>query len=324
MDIVDRVYGDCVVDEPVLVELIASNPVQRLNGISQSGATRYFADRKVTRYEHCVGVMLLLRKLGASVEEQIAGLLHDVPHTAFSHVIDYVFTEMNETHEWHEQFLEKILRDSDIPQILLRYGYSMERILDERNFPLLERKLPDLCADRIDYTLRDHASIHGMSGMLRSIYGGLMVCKDEILVKDEESARALAETYLSMELAVWSNPREVAGFQVLADAIRIGLEKGILKEDDLFHDDRFVYSKLQGSDDVRIQHNLAMLNPRFQVVEDPLHYDMHCRIKLRYVDPKFIDGSVVRASERYPELSKRLDAHKRRAELGLYLRIVGY
>ena len=35
--------------------------------------------------------MLLIKKLGGSVEEQIAGLLHDVSHTAFSHVIDYVF-----------------------------------------------------------------------------------------------------------------------------------------------------------------------------------------------------------------------------------------
>jgi HD superfamily phosphohydrolase len=34
--------------------------------------------------------MLLVRRLGASLEEQIAALLHDVSHTAFSHVIDSV------------------------------------------------------------------------------------------------------------------------------------------------------------------------------------------------------------------------------------------
>lgn len=37
--------------------------------------------------------MLLNRQLDASMEEQIVALLHDVSHTAFSHVIDYVFDD---------------------------------------------------------------------------------------------------------------------------------------------------------------------------------------------------------------------------------------
>ena len=75
MEINDCVYGKCEITEPVLVELIHSKPLQRLKGIMQSGARVYiFSNRDVTRYEHCVGVMLLLRKLGASIEEQIAGL----------------------------------------------------------------------------------------------------------------------------------------------------------------------------------------------------------------------------------------------------------
>ena len=33
---------------------------------------------------------MLLAKKGASLTEQIAGLIHDVSHTVFSHVIDRV------------------------------------------------------------------------------------------------------------------------------------------------------------------------------------------------------------------------------------------
>jgi len=54
-----------------------------------------------TRFDHSVGVMLLIRKLGAGsspasalLKEQVAALLHDVSHTAFSHVIDYVSVTM--------------------------------------------------------------------------------------------------------------------------------------------------------------------------------------------------------------------------------------
>ncbi|MEH6941868.1 HD domain-containing protein [Bacillus sp. JJ722] len=34
----------------------------------------------VTNFEHSKGVMLLIRILGGSVEEQVAGLLHDVSY----------------------------------------------------------------------------------------------------------------------------------------------------------------------------------------------------------------------------------------------------
>lgn len=38
--------------------------------------------------------MLLLRKLGASLEEQLASLLHDISTFAVSHVADWVFAEL--------------------------------------------------------------------------------------------------------------------------------------------------------------------------------------------------------------------------------------
>ena len=41
LEINDRVYGKIVIDEPVLIELINSKPVQRLKGINQAGASKY-------------------------------------------------------------------------------------------------------------------------------------------------------------------------------------------------------------------------------------------------------------------------------------------
>ena len=70
----DRLWGEILLDEPVLEKLARSGPVQRLRGIHQSGASYYlFPDRKPsTRYEHSLGVMHLLGLLGASLEERSA------------------------------------------------------------------------------------------------------------------------------------------------------------------------------------------------------------------------------------------------------------
>ncbi len=108
MIIYDDIYGEFEV-EKVLEELIFSDPVQRLKGIHQGGAS-YLVNQKwnETRLDHSIGVMLLIRKLGGSLEEQIAGLLHDVSHTAFSHVIDFVFE--NKEEDYHEKYIKMLLK----------------------------------------------------------------------------------------------------------------------------------------------------------------------------------------------------------------------
>ncbi|RZK97798.1 MAG: HD domain-containing protein, partial [Hymenobacter sp.] len=105
-----------------------------------------------TRLEHSTEVMLLLRRLGASELEQVAGLLHDVSHTAFSHVVDYVLG--NAAEDYHEQILEQVVATSGLVPVLHCYGYHVTDVLSA-TFPLLEQPLPRLCADRLDYTLRD-------------------------------------------------------------------------------------------------------------------------------------------------------------------------
>jgi HD superfamily phosphohydrolase len=92
MEIVDRIYGVVQIDEPVLLDLMQSAAMRRLQGVLQHGISGLLGvTRPTSRFEHSIGVMILVSRLGASLDEQIAALLHDVSHTAFSHVVDYVF-----------------------------------------------------------------------------------------------------------------------------------------------------------------------------------------------------------------------------------------
>ena len=104
MNIKDKVYGNKTVNDPVLIELINSRSVQRLKGLNQYKIpdTYYRRDKQnYSWYEHSVGVMLLLKKLDADVEQQIAGLLHGVSHYTFSHLADRFaqeFLRLNNEH----------------------------------------------------------------------------------------------------------------------------------------------------------------------------------------------------------------------------------
>ncbi len=155
MLITDRVYGIKEIKEPVLMELITSPEVNRLKKIHQFGMPpEFYPIGGFTRYEHSTGVLLLLRNVGAGLEEQVAGLLHDVSHTAFSHLVDWVYgTEITENHQ--DDVLLKVVLESSLPRILDKHGFDPETITDHKKFPLLERPAPHLCADRVDYTLRE-------------------------------------------------------------------------------------------------------------------------------------------------------------------------
>lgn len=327
ININDRIYGKTIINEPVLIELINSKPIQRLRGINQAGASQYALEGKtVTRYEHSLGVMILLKKLGASVEEQIAGLLHDIPHTAFSHVIDFVFKDKDHNHEFHEKFHEKIILQSEIPTILKKFNMDINRILNEHNFPLLEKSLPDLCADRIDYTLRDMVASEGFSDKINKYISGFIVRNNEIIVNSELIAKSFAEDYLRIDEENWSHPMEVALFQILADAIKIALDEKILTEKDLFEDDLCVYTKLKNSGNRLILKKLDMLNPNLKIIDDPDDFHFHSRNKLRYINPKFLNsnGSINKVADIFKDFSDKLVKHEELIKKGNFVKIVSY
>lgn len=90
----DKIHGAYTITEPVLVDLLLSKPIDRLKRVLQHGISSLVGLTPlpaVTRYEHSVGAMLLVRAAGGSVEAQAAALLHDVAHTSLSHVVDGVF-----------------------------------------------------------------------------------------------------------------------------------------------------------------------------------------------------------------------------------------
>jgi len=152
----DRVYGKVEITEPVILELINCPTFQRLKEIDQIGYFEpYFPGTAHSRFEHSMGVFLLLDKYKAPIEERIAGLIHDVSHSAFSHCIDYVlYIGSEKEHNHQDNVFDEFVRESQIPEILKKYNLDINYILDDNNFPLKEKDLPDLCADRIDYSFK--------------------------------------------------------------------------------------------------------------------------------------------------------------------------
>ncbi|MEK5112369.1 HD domain-containing protein [Bacillus sp. FSL R5-0677] len=323
MVISDVLYGEFEVDQ-VLEELIVSKSVQRLKGIHQNGAS-YLINEKwnVTRFDHSVGVMLLVKKLGGSVEEQIAGLLHDVSHAAFSHVIDYVFH--NEGESYHEEIFSSVVKNSEIPAILSKYGYNYEDILlDDSKWTLLERSAPELCADRVDYTLRDmytygYVSLEEVHSFLEDV----IAVDGKMVLQNIEIAEWFAETYYKEVIDFFMKPMNIYGNDMLAKTLKLALHKKVIHAADLLLEDDQLISKLQQCNDSEVHALLRKVHPNVNVKEDRNDYDLYQKNKVRLIDPPLLrEGEVVSSSVVSEKIRQMSEVAYEKAVRGMYVKVI--
>ncbi len=283
----DRVYGDVTVDDPEVLALIAGPTFGRLRGIKQAGPSALaFPFKQVTRYEHSLGVYLLLGRLGASRKERIAGLLHDISHTAFSHAVDFVFSSEQQDH--HEGLKPEFLHRADLAEPLAALGYVPEDFYDDSIYPLLEQPLPRLCADRLDYFLRDSLACEVTTPrQVRRFLDHLTVVNGtSIAFTDAEVAREAAERFALMNRDWWASPTEAFIYNEFADALRAGFECGVLDLGALLGDDESVLRKLESSADPRVLEKLDRV-VHFQA-DSIVDFRPKIRPKTRWIDPPVV------------------------------------
>jgi len=170
-EIRDPVHGYIRITEEERT-IIDSPFVQRLRRIHQlAGAYMVYPGGVHTRFEHVVGTMHVAGLIAESIadkadldEEQIqelrlAALLHDVGHGPFSHLFEEVLTE--KTHLGHEEMSQRIVLESDIGEILEKYGISPKRMSQlcvgkQKTHAFMNEVIAGgLSADIMDYLLRD-------------------------------------------------------------------------------------------------------------------------------------------------------------------------
>ncbi|MFP7732181.1 HD domain-containing protein [Priestia aryabhattai] len=318
----DELYGKFEADG-VLLELIQSDPVQRLKGIYQGGASRFVNEKwNTTRYDHSIGVMMLVHRLGGSLEEQVAALLHDVSHTAFSHVIDYVLEQKEEN--YHEMIYEKIVAESSIPHILKSAGLNWRNILlAESRWTLLEQKAPLLCADRVDYTLRDLYVCGEITLQeVHAFLDQLVVFKGQMVCSNLSAAEWFLAAYYKEVIGFFMNPLNMFGNHQLTEVIKLALQKDIVSMEDFLKQDEDLMRLLKNSGDRSIEAMLATLfNSKVETGTASCH-SVHQTTKMRWVDPLVVVSEQVVPVSKLSITAKRvIEEAKQTIEKGVYINI---
>ena len=300
----DKIYGKIKIEFPLVLELVNSPSFQRLREIDQVGYLPLYQKfypqkiKKITRFEHSLGVFILLKKFQAPFEEQIAGLLHDISHGVFSHALDYVFKEGSEkNHTFQDNIFEDFIKNSEIPSILSKYGIKLDSILNKNNLPLLERELPDLCADRIDYSLRN--AICNQEATKKEIdyfLKNLLMENNLWVFKNFQSAKKYAKLFYRLNILYYSGFPTAVMFRTVGDVLKHCLENGYLKREDLFSTEKTVLKKIKSKikSDSKLKILFQRMTGKIKAKNDPQNYDVIVYCKSRIVDPLFKDRNKIK------------------------------
>ena len=299
MRISDPLYGVTEIPDQVLVDLLQSQTLNRLRDIDLAG---YFEPKNTTytkssRYTHSVGVMLLLRKFGASIEEQIAGLIHDVSHSAFSHCIDYVLAEGTPaTHAHQDSIHDRYVKGrTDIPKILSAHHISIDKILNDSNFPLKENNIPNICADRIDYSLRTAVGYQVMTIQeSQELLSHVRTIDTQWVFENYESARKFADIFSHLNTVFFSGFRSTVMFQTVGMYLKYALDAGYISRDDLYTTDKEVLAKIvpQHMKDKTLSLYWDRMNGTVEAFEDRSS-EIQVTVKSRIVDPLFLKNEQI-------------------------------
>lgn len=299
-------YGQVVVTEPVLIELLECPAMERIKKVHQYGS-RSLVDgygKSYTRYNHCVGVWALLRKYGASLEEQVAGLLHDASHTVFSHVGDYLIKQADCKKSYQDDIHAEYLEKQGIGKILAKHGMKLEDIVPDGDVHVaLDQDLPDLCADRIEYNIQEGL----LAGILcpqdvDDILAHLKFEQGKWFFTDSTVAAKLARVSLYGTRHVWGGPNIFVLDTLAAQALRRALDIDLVTMDDIHYStDEVVWEKLIRSTDaqlVELMQKMKTVDRELQVADKGSH-EFFVRSKFRGVNPlvKNSDGSLKRLTE---------------------------
>ena len=142
-----------------LADAAQTAEMQRLKDIGMNCGCEYtdfpiFANiEPYSRYDHSMGVALIIWHFTGDMAQAVSGLLHDIATPAFAHVIDFLHGD-HLKQESTEQGTKSMIQSSvELCGMLRRYDLAVESVADYHIYPIADNDSPKLSADRLEYTL---------------------------------------------------------------------------------------------------------------------------------------------------------------------------
>jgi uncharacterized protein len=305
-------YGSFTCAEPIFNDLVSCPAMQRLINIHQYGPSHYVKAKTLyangsnyTRFDHSICLWAMYRLKGRPLADQISALLHDISHTAFSHVADFLFHGNKKSGcSYQDDILNRFLIDHGVVTILKKYDFQLDDICQK---PFL---------DRIDYTLVGGLLAGKITEQeLAEVFADLdfhsanaKTSKQFWYFKTVESAQRLVTLYLETIKINMSAPWNTVVYEYTKHALERAFQIGIIKENDFTYamSDDDVWTQLTHSNDQVIKQCMDIVINHEAYIENTAKNTKPLRINKQLcaiVSPKFRElDPLVKIGDDYASL----------------------
>lgn len=300
-------------DYPTFLDKYLQLPLlQRLSGIGLlcgSDWTKLFNNRfYYSRLDHSKGVALIVWHFTHDKAQTIAGLLHDISTTVFSHVTDFRNGDAL-TQTSTEIATEEIIKTNiELLKLLEEDHIPLEAVLDYHKYPIADNEIPHLSADRLEYMFPSGMVLEGKWPLeeIEKTYKDLTIYKneanqDELGFKSLSLAEDYCKQFCITGHILQMNEDKITLF-LLSQIMNKAVEFNLLSEEDFTSlSEQTLLSKLEKafSSSSKPVEELYRLYKTFRNMTEIIHTEeilspkdyfcVNLQVKQRYINPLVAD-----------------------------------
>ena len=302
--------------------------MQRLSGIGLLCGTDWTSLYKnrffYSRLDHSVGVALIIWNFTKDKTQTIAGLLHDVSTTVFSHVSDFRKGDALTQTSTEEPTTKMILSDSSLCKLMESDGIEPKNVVDYHIYPIADNEIPALSADRLEYMYPSGLALDGSWTFeeIAKTYNNLTILKneenkDELGFKTIEMAELYCKKFCMIGHILQLNENKLC-LQLLSQIMSKAVELNVLQEEDFMtlseskiieKIESFISKKTMSLEEQKFAtmyntfRKMTKIEHTSQKLPEDEYFCVSLKVKQRYINPLVKVGTNSQQAKRLSEVS---------------------
>ena len=302
--------------------------MQRLSGIGLLCGTDWTSLYKnrffYSRLDHSVGVALIIWNFTKDKTQTIAGLLHDVSTTVFSHVSDFRKGDALTQTSTEEPTTKMILSDSALCKLMESDGIEPKDVVDYHIYPIADNEIPSLSADRLEYMYPSGLALDGSWTFeeIAKTYNNLTILKneenkDELGFKTIEMAELYCKKFCMIGHILQLNENKLC-LQLLSQIMSKAVELNVLQEEDFMtlseskiieKIESFISKKTLSLEEQKFAtmyntfRKMTKVEHSNQKLPEDEYFCVSLKVKQRYINPLVKVGTNSQQAKRLSEVS---------------------